>query len=92
MLNAKILLLAVGIIVGGAAGWLIETPVRHQPPAIDLTGLGLELPELDTTPANESFDFTRLLRAAAVAVIGGGSGLAFGYLLDRDRRRRRRTG
>ncbi len=83
-MNAKVVLLLVGLVVGGLVGFL----TRPQATEIKLGPLSVEVQDRDSTAGARGGELTtgQLQHVGIYAVIGAIVGFGAGFLADRGRR------
>ncbi len=83
-MNAKIVLLLVGLVVGGLAGYL----TRPQAAEIKLGPLSVEIQDRDSAAGARGGDLTsgQLQHVGLFALIGAVIGFGAGFVADRGRR------
>ncbi|UMY15590.1 hypothetical protein MMB17_12570 [Methylobacterium organophilum] len=83
-MNAKVVLLLVGLVVGGLVGFL----TRPQATEIKLGPLSVEVQDRDSTADARGGELTtgQLQHVGIYAVIGAIVGFGAGFLADRGRR------
>ncbi len=78
MMNAKVVLLVVGLVVGGVAGWLTRpdaAEIKLGPLQIDVQGSG--------TASGSSMTSGQTEHVALFALAGAVVGFGIGFVLDR---------
>ncbi|PZQ14366.1 MAG: hypothetical protein DI565_13190 [Ancylobacter novellus] len=81
-MNAKVLLLVVGLLVGGLAGWL----TRPQAAEIDLLGMKVEVQgDRAAGASGGSLTTGQTQHVAIFAAIGALVGFGVGFVADRRR-------
>lgn len=82
LMNAKVLFLVIGLVVGGLAGWLT------RPEAAEISVLGMKVEVQGDRPAGASggsLTTGQTQHVAAFAVVGALLGLGLGFVADRRR-------
>ena len=79
MMNAKVVLLIVGLVVGGLAGWL----TRPEAAEIKLGPVQIEVQGSGTAQGGGSMTSSQTEHVALFALAGAVVGFAVGFVLDR---------
>jgi hypothetical protein len=81
-MNAKIILLVVGVLAGGLIGWL----TRPQAAEINVLGLQIEVQgNKATSPRDQTMTSGQTQHVAIFAAIGALIGFGLGFVADRRR-------
>jgi hypothetical protein len=81
-MNAKILLLVVGLLAGGLVGWL----TRPQAAEINILGMQIEVQsDKAASPRDQTMTTGQTQHVAVFAAIGALIGFGLGFVADRRR-------
>ncbi|GLK68889.1 hypothetical protein [Hansschlegelia plantiphila] len=81
-MNAKILLLVIGLVVGGLAGWL----TRPQAAEISILGMKVEVQgDKAAAPGDDTMTTGQTQHVAIFAAVGALLGFGIGFIADRRR-------
>lgn len=81
-MNAKVILLVVGLVVGGLAGWL----TRPEAAEINLGPVKIEVQGSEPARGNGPLTSGQTRHVAIFAAVGAALGLGIGFALDRGKR------